>query len=111
MGHTCTYRSVYPSEYTSTILTSPYLHTHTQVRLGDRVGLIPDNFVEILPASPPPIRRPSASTRTTQPSPPQPQQQEPKVKVCDIIITSLLPTCTCNIVYVQHSQHQTWQNQ
>ena len=86
---------------TGIVLASLFLHTHTQVRLGDRVGLIPDNFVEILPASPPPIRRPSASTRTTQPPPPQPQQQEPKVKVCDIIITSLLHVISC--MYNIHS--------
>ena len=69
-----------------------------QVRLRDKVGLIPDNFVEILPASPPPPRRPSASARTNQPPPPPPQEHKP-VSNCtlhmDVAHKEVFPPCLC----------------
>ena len=44
------------------------------------MGLIPDNFVDILPASPPEVRRPSATARPAQPPPPQ--ETKPVRSVC-----------------------------
>lgn len=54
----------------------------SQVKLNNQVGLVPDNFMTLLPAAPPPTKSahsskppPPLPTNDTKPPPPQPSRE------------------------------------
>ena len=57
-----------------------------KVKLGDKIGIIPDNFIEIIKKEPPKLPTPPLPSREEPPPVGRPPPPEKKEEVCTFII-------------------------